>query len=89
MTFPSDAAGNDPRYGPRRSRRYHGRSRRGASLNDGLARRDWRVLYGLFRLASRESQLAQPPIGANTVRFFRQKKLCGGPPSAKTRNHGL
>jgi len=82
VTFPSDTAGSDPRYGPRRrrhlrgrSRRYHSRSRRGAaSLNDGLARRDWRILYDLFRLAA--PQRAQPPIGTNTVRFSRQEKLC-------------
>jgi hypothetical protein len=69
-----DIVGNDPRYGPRRSRdarsRYHSR-RHGSSL-DAVSRRNRRVLHDLL---IRCRHRAQPPIGAHAVPFVRQKKL--------------
>jgi hypothetical protein len=69
-----DIAGNDPRYGPRRSRharsRYH--SRRPSSSLDGLSRRYRRVLHDLLPRCRRR---AQPPTGAHVVPISRQIKL--------------
>ncbi len=50
LTSVSDIAGNDPRYGLRRSRHARGRyhSRRHGSSLDALSRRDRRVLHDLL-----------------------------------------
>jgi len=87
MTLTLDITGNDPRYGPRRSRyarsRYHSR-RHGSSLN-ALSRRDRRVLHDLLLRCRRRR--AQPPIGAHVVPFFRQKKRRSCIASLETQGH--
>ena len=69
-----DIAGNDLRYSSRRS--SHGRYDsllHSAFLDDGIACRDWLVLYDLLR-AVRCWYRAQPPEGTH---IFRHEKLCG------------